>query len=143
MNELVPHTVTPPSSSPASSPSLLPVDSSPASSCANLPFEPIDLDEGSDVVRHPFAASMHATRSPPDYEKRPGRGLPVGLGRSSELPKKRPRRSELTSEETYDLLYSQSEQDVWTNAIDEVIDKGIGHISLSYVTTFRLIRVII
>lgn len=123
---------TPPSSSPTSSPSLLPVDSSPASSAMNLSLDTDITDDIGDALKHPFAASMHAAHvSPPDYEKRPGRGFPVHLDRRSDKTRKRSRRSEMTSEETYDLLYSQTEQDVWVAAINEVIDNGIGYISLS------------
>lgn len=128
-----------PSSSPPSSPSPY-VDSSPASSPS---MDPIVLDAPPSFnLGHPFAASVKANRSPPQYEKKHS---PSSTHFTSKRSASRPKYAKLVHKFEDDEYTNQNAvvphtprtsvvdrgASIWDEAITKVVDSGNGTMTLT------------
>jgi hypothetical protein len=132
------------SSSPPSSPSLC-VDSSPASS---PPLEPMDLDDSSESpppmhLSHPFAASVKATRAPPQRDLGRLSSQKTSAQRALRCSRLEPPTKKFRSDrDDYidlrwedDMLspsyaYQDPEMAIWDSALTKVVDSGHGAVTL-------------
>ena len=137
-----------PSSSPETSPDPFGSSGADSSPLSSPSLEPLELDEpdkprfDKPSIEHPFAGSLHATRSPPMYERPASRDFLVyGNFKSPErggfVTKPVPPPRVLVFDEDWDITRRapvlNKEELIWQDKITYAIDAAKGRIDLMYV----------